>query len=123
MDKPYLDLIEKAMKISQDIRFATVCDMKGEIICSEHRSDTKSLLSFGESLRSLESAARSWKVRNEFSSKIGKGEYAFAEYGKIKRIAIPLDDKNLLYLTTTKKADHTEIINQATKLQLNKTEI
>ena len=47
----------------------------------------------------------------------------FAEYGKIKRIAIPLDGKNLLYLTTTKKADHTEIINQATKLQLNETEI
>ena len=123
MDEPYLDLIEKAMNISQDIRFATICDMEGEIICSKHRPGTKNLLSFKESLRSLESAARAWKVRNEFSSKIGKGEYVFAEYGKIKRIAIPLDGKNLLYLTTTKKADHTEIINQATKLQLNETEI
>ncbi len=118
---PYLDLIEKAMNLSKDIRYATVCDMEGDVIYSEHRSGTKSLLSARESLKSLESAARAWKLRNEFSSKIGKGEYVLAEYGKIKRIAIPLDDKHLLYLTTNKKADHTKIINKATKLKLKKT--
>ena len=119
MAYPYLDLVEKAMKISDDIRFATVCDMNGEVKYSEHKQGTKNLLTSRESLKSLESAARAWKLRNEFSSKIGKGEYVLAEYGKLKRIAIPLDEKHLLYLTTNKKADHTKIINKATKLKLN----
>jgi len=117
---PYLDLVEKALKISPEIRFATVCNMLGEVKYSEHRSGAKNLLSQRESLKSLESAARAWALRNEFASKIGKGEFVLAQYGKIKRIVIPLDSEHLLYLTTTKKADHNKIINKATKLKLGK---
>ncbi len=120
MGFPYLDLIEKAMKLSPEIRFATVCNMLGEVKYSEHRKGAKNLLSQRESVKSLEAAARAWSLRNEFSSKIGKGEFVLAQYGKIKRIVIPLDSNHLLYLSTTKKADHNKIINKATKLKLGK---
>ena len=120
MGYPYLDLVEKCLKISPDIRYATICDMNGEVKYSQHRSGAKNLLTARESLKSLESAARAWRLRNEFSSKIGKGEFVLAQYGKIKRIAIPLGKDHLLYLTTTKKADHTKILNKATKLKLGK---
>ncbi len=120
MSYPYLDVIEKCLKISPDVRYATVCDMEGQVMYSEHRAGAKNLLTSRESLKSLESAARAWRLRNEFSSKIGKGEYVLAQYGKIKRIAIPVDENHLLYLTTTKKANHTKIINKATKLKLKK---
>ena len=123
MGFPYLDLIEEAMKISKDIRFATVCDMNGDVKYSEHRAGAKNLLTSRESLKSLESAARSWKMRNESSSKIGKGQYVLAEYGKIKRITLPLDSQHLLYLTVNKKSDHNKIITKATKLKLKKTTI
>jgi len=123
MGFPYLDLIEEAMKISKDIRFATVCDMNGDVKYSEHRAGAKNLLTNRESLKSLESAARSWKMRNESSSKIGKGQYVLAEYGKIKRITLPLDNQHLLYLTVNKKSDHNKIITKATKLKLKKTTI
>ena len=120
MGFPYLDLVEKALKISPNIRFATVCNMLGEIKYSEHRSDAKNLLSQRESLKSIESASRAWSVRNEFASKIGKGEFVIAQYGKIARIVIPLDKDHLLYMTTTKNADHTKIAKKATKLKLGK---
>ncbi len=120
MGFPYLDLIEKVLKISPDIRFATVCNMLGEVKYSEHRSNAKNLLTQRESLKSLESAARAWSLRNEFASKIGKGEFVIAQYGKIKRIVIPLDKDHLLYMTTTKNADHTKIVKKATKLKLGK---
>lgn len=54
-----------------------------------------------------------WKARNKISSKIGKGKYALAEYEKIKRIGIPLDNSHLLYLTTSARADHAKIISKA----------
>ncbi len=120
MGFPYLDLVEKALKISPDIRFATVCNMLGEVKYSEHRSNAKNLLTQRESLKSIESATRSWSVRNEFASKIGKGEYVIAQYGKIARIVIPLDKDHLLYMTTTKNADHSKIAKKATKLKLGK---
>ena len=120
MGFPYLDLIEKVLKISPDIRFATVCNMFGEVKYSEHRKNAKNLLTQRESLKSLESAARAWSIRNEFSSKIGKGEFVIAQYGKIARIVIPLDKDHLLYMTTTKSADHSKIAKKATKLKLGK---
>ncbi len=120
MGFPYLDLVEKALKLSPDIRFATVCNMLGEIKYSDHRPNAKNLLTQRESLKSIESATRSWSVRNEFASKIGKGEFVIAQYGKIARIVIPLDKDHLLYMTTTKNADHTKIAKKATKLKLGK---
>jgi len=120
MGFPYLDLVEKALKLSPDIRFATVCNMLGEVKYSDHRPNAKNLLTQRESLKSIESASRAWLVRNEFASKIGKGEYVIAQYSKIARIVIPLDKDHLLYMTTTKNADHTKIAKKATKLKLGK---
>jgi hypothetical protein len=94
--------------------------MLGEVKYSQHRKNAKNLLTQRESLKSLESAARAWSIRNEFSSKIGKGEFVIAQYGKIARIVVPLDKDHLLYMTTTKNADHTKIANKATKLKLGK---
>ncbi len=120
MGFPYLDLVEKALKLSPNIRFATVCDMLGEVKDSEHNPNAKNLLTQRESLKSIESATRSWSVRNEFASKIGKGEFVIAQYGKIARIVLPLDKDHLLYITTTKNADHIKIAKKATKLKLGK---
>jgi len=120
MGFPYLDLVEKALKLSPNIRFATVCNMLGEVKYSEHKPNAKNLLTQRESLKSIESATRAWSVRNEFALKIGKGEYVIAQYGKIARIVIPLDKDHLLYMTTTKNADHSKIAKKATKLKLGK---
>ncbi len=120
MGFPYLDLVEKALKISPNIRFATVSNMLGEVKYSQHRKNANNLLTQRESLKSLESAARAWSIRNEFSSKIGKGEFVIAQYGKIARIVVPLDKDHLLYMTATKNADHIKIAKKATKLKLGK---
>jgi len=120
MGFPYIDLVENALKISPDIRFATICNMLGEVKYSQHRKNAKNLLTHRESIKSIESATRAWSLRNEFASKIGKGEFVIAQYGKIKRIVIPLDKNHLLYMTTTRKADHNKITTRATKLKLGK---
>jgi len=117
---PFIELVEKALKISPEIQFATVCNMLGEVKHSEHRPDAKNLLSKIERLKSIESATRAWSLRNEFASKIGKGEFVIVQYGKIKRIVIPLGNNHLLYMTTTKNADHNKITTKATKLKLGK---
>jgi len=70
MGDPYIDLVEKALKISPEIKFATVCNMLGEVKHSEHRTDAKNFLSKTERRKSIESATRAWSLRNEFASKM-----------------------------------------------------
>ena len=120
MGFPYLDLVEKALKISPNIRFATVCNMLGEVKYSEHNPNAKNLLTQRESLKSIESATRAWSVRNEFAAKIGKGEFVIAQYGKIARITVPIGKDHLLYMTTSKNADHSKIAKKASKLKLGR---
>lgn len=114
----YQTLQEKALNISPSIRYATITDLNGKIKASGHRKGVKNLLTAQESLKSLKTSANTWKARNQLSRKIGKGKYALAEYGKIKRIVIPIGRSNLLYLTTSARADHSTIIRKATRLKL-----
>lgn len=114
----YQSLQERAMKISPSIRYATITDMNGRIKSSGHKKGVKNLLTAKESLQSLKTSANIWKARNKLSRKIGKGKYALAEYGKIKRIVIPIDSRHLLYLTTSARADHSKILRRATRLKL-----
>ena len=114
----YQTLQEKALKISPAIRYATITDLNGRIKSSSHKKGVKNLLTAKESLQSLKTSANIWKARKQLSRKIGKGKYALAEYEKIKRIVIPLDDAHLLYLTTSARADHSKIIKKATKFKL-----
>lgn len=109
---------EKAMKISPSIRYATITDLNGKIKVSGHRKGVKNLLNAKESIQSLKSSANIWKARNKLSRKIGRGKYALAEYDKIKRIVIPLGKAHLLYLTTSTRADHSNIIRRAARLKL-----
>ncbi len=120
MKSPYLELVEKVLKISPKIQFATVCNMLGVVKYTHHKTGAKNLLLHSEGVKSLKIATRTWKLRNKYASKIGKAEFILVQYGKIKHIAILLDKGHLLYMTTTKNADHNKIITKATKLKVGK---
>ncbi|MFI5425093.1 MAG: hypothetical protein ACHQXG_09930 [Nitrososphaerales archaeon] len=92
-----------------------MCDSDGKILFSQHREGVTNLLTPEESKRSLEMAVNAWKTRSQLANKIGKGKYVLAEYEKIKRITMPLDDNHILYITTEVNADHDKIIKSVTK--------
>ncbi len=105
------------MNMDSKIRLVTICDKDGKIMYSDHREGVKNLLSPEESKESLEMALNSWKIRTKLGPKIGKGKYVLAEYEKIKRITIPLDDRHLLYITTETECDHSRLIDRIQTLE------
>jgi hypothetical protein len=113
----YKRIYNDVMNIDPRIRLVTICDNDGIIMCSVHRESVKNLLTPEESKKSLELAVNSWKMRSELEPKIGKGKYVLAEYEKIKRITMPLDDKHLLYVTTDVKCDHSALIDRIQRLE------
>ncbi|MGA9845046.1 MAG: hypothetical protein WBQ25_22300 [Nitrososphaeraceae archaeon] len=99
------------------VRLVTICDLNGEIMYSGHRQGTKNMLTPEESRNSLELAVKSWKIRSELASKIGKGKYVLAEYEKVKRITMPLGDNQLLYITTEVECSHNTLIDMIRNLE------
>jgi hypothetical protein len=80
------------------------------------REGIKNLLSPEETKRSNLQALARCGLHNVLASKSGKGKYAMAEYEKVKRITVPLENDHLLLVTTEVEADHINIINNVLKL-------
>ncbi|MGI0023143.1 MAG: DUF6659 family protein [Nitrososphaeraceae archaeon] len=106
----YNDIYSKVLNVEPKTRMVTVCDNDGKMVFSKHREGVKNLLTPEESKQSLEMAVSAWKKRTQLESKIGKGKYVLAEYERIKRITMPLDNDHLLYITTETDADHNKIL-------------
>jgi hypothetical protein len=113
----YGKLCKEILDLDPKIRFAGVCDDTGETKFGGQREGIKNLLSPEETKRSNLQALARWALRNSLSPKVGKGKYAMAEYEKVKRITIPLEDNSHLLLVTTEvNADHSGVIDQVLKL-------
>ncbi|HEY9386836.1 MAG TPA: hypothetical protein VIP70_07335 [Nitrososphaeraceae archaeon] len=107
----YGKLCKDILDLNPKIRFAGVCDDTGEIKYGGQRQGVNNLLSAEETKRSNLQALARWSLRNSLAPKIGKGKYAMAEYQKIKRITVPLENYHLLLITTEIEADHGKIID------------
>ena len=113
----YGKLCREILDLDPKIRFAGICDNTGETKFGGQREAVENLLSSEETKKSNLQALARWALRNTLSSKVGKGRYAMAEYEKVKRITIPLEDNShLLLITTEVNADHSRIIQQVLKL-------
>jgi hypothetical protein len=112
----YDDICKHILKM-EHVRFAGICDESGEIRYGGQRKDVERILSPEETKRSLLQALARWKLRYDLGRKSGRGKYAMAEYEKMKRITIPMDETHLLLVTTDVQADHGKIIEDVLRLK------
>jgi hypothetical protein len=107
----YGKLSKDILNLDPKVRFAGICDDTGEIKYGGQREGIKNLLSPDETKKSNLQALARWGLRNSLAPKTGKGRYAMAEYEKMKRITIPLENDHLLLITTEVEADHGKVID------------
>lgn len=112
----YERLSKDILNLDPKIRFAGICDETGEIRFGGQREGVNNLLSPEETKKSNLQALARWGLRNALAPKTGKGRYAMAEYEKIKRITVPLENYHLLLVTTEVEADHGRIIDNILQL-------
>ena len=112
----YAKICKDILDLDPKIRFAGICDETGETKYGGQRQGIQNLLSPEETKRSNLQALARWALRNSLAPKIGKGKYAIAEYEKLKRITVPLENYHLLLITTEVEANHQKIIDNVLQL-------
>lgn len=95
----YEKLLNMLMDFNSSIRFAAVCNSQGEILWHSQRSGIKNIIPLADTKKTLERAINAWQERSKITDKVGRGLYVIAAYEKIKRITIPLDRGNLLFIS------------------------
>jgi len=106
-DKLYTDV----MKIDPTIRYAAVQNDSGEKICGGFRENITPILSSDELKMMHYYASQRWETRKNIEHKLGSTKYAMAEYDKLKRISIPINDEYMIMLATELNTDHTRVID------------
>ena len=110
-------LIDSIMDNDSNIRFATVCNMVGDLQISRQKSGIERFLSDEDTQKSLNYATKAWiHARRPYFEKIGKGLYTLTAYEKLKRVTIPLPDGFLLLATMDKTSEQTQIIDGILKI-------
>lgn len=101
----YDRLCRDILDLDPKIRFAAVCDRTGEIKFGGLRKGITSLLSSDQTKKSVLQAWDRWKLRDATEDMIGKGKFAMAEYEKVIRFTIPVDNEHLLLVSTEVDTD------------------
>ena len=110
-------LIDTIMDRDNNIRFASICNMVGDLQVSRQKNGIEKFLSNEDTQRSLEYASKAWiHSRRPYFKKIGKGLYALTAYEKLKRVTIPLEDGFLLLATMDITSEQNQIIDGILKI-------
>jgi len=105
-------LIDTIMDHDKNIRFATICNMVGDIEVTGQSEGIEKFLTAEETKENLESAAKAWiHARKTIAKKIGKGLYTLTAYEKLKRVTVPLEDGFLLLATMDNTGEENQIID------------
>lgn len=105
------------MNLDDGVRFVTILDKSGEVLFGGQREGIQNYLSEDDQKKSIKHVTDAWFSRNQFSSGIGEGKYAMAEYGKVKRFTFPLNTDHIIYITTEPNLDQTLFIENVLKIR------
>jgi hypothetical protein len=112
----YNKICKDIINLDSSIRYAGICDDTGDIKFGGIKDGINSIFTPEETRKSNQQAIGRWGLRNAFTPKTGKGKYAMAEYERIKRVTMPINENYLLLVTMEVESDHNIIINQILKM-------
>ncbi len=105
-------LIDTIMDNDKNIRFATICNMVGDVEVTSNTDGVERYLTTEETKESLETAAKAWiHARKTISKKVGNGLYTLTAYEKLKRVTVSLDDGFLLLATMKNTGEENQTID------------
>ncbi len=113
----FYSLYNSIMNLDAKVRFVTILDKSGEVLFGGQREGIENYLSEEDQKKSIKHVTDAWFSRNQFSSGIGEGKYAMAEYGKVKRFTFPLNAGHIIYITTEPSLDQSSFIQSVLKIK------
>jgi len=113
----FYNLYNSIMNLDDKVRFVTILDNQGDVLFGGQREGIQNYLSEEDQKKSVTHVTDAWFSRNQFSSGIGGGKYAMAEYGKVKRFTFPLNDSHIIYITTEPEVESSSFIENVLKIR------
>ena len=105
------NIVDRILALDENIRFAAIADLDGNLILSKSQEGTNLYLSPESTKDTLRHAATAWKSRMKHVDEIGKGLYTIAVYEKLRRVTMPLSDDRILLVTIDNAGGQKQILD------------
>ena len=106
----YEKFCDEVLKLDKKIRFVGIFNSHFKLI--KMREGLQSLLSPEETQFSIIDTFSKWRTRQGLAKKLGEPLYAMAEYEKVKRITIPINDDGLILVSAEPSVNHETITKE-----------
>jgi len=114
------NLVDKILALDENIRFAAIADLDGNMILSKSQEGTNLYLSPESTKDTLRHAATAWKSRMKHVDEIGRGLYTIAVYEKLRRVTMPLSGDRILLVTIDNAGGQKQILDALLNLVVYK---
>jgi len=111
----YTKFFDQVMKLDPNIRLVAIYDGQFK---AKFRDGIQRNFKDEEIKSSLSEAQNRWASRKKMNFKIDEPKFAMAQYGKINRIIIPLDDDEVILLTTELDVDINELTDKVIETRI-----
>jgi len=108
------------LALDENIRFAAIADLDGNMILSKSQEGTNLYLSPESTKDTLHHAATAWRSRMKHVDEIGRGLYTIAVYEKLRRVTMPLADDRILLVTIDNAGGQKQILDELLNLVVYK---
>ena len=99
---------DEALALDDHVRFVAIFDSKFH---AKFRNGIEGYFKEKEIKSSLSEAQNRWTFRKKMSFKIGEPKFAMAQYGKVNRITIPLDNDGVILVTSELDVDINKLVD------------
>ena len=103
----YGKFFEEIMDLDPNVRFAASYDGQFN---AKYRDGIQGYFNDEEVRSFLSKAQKRWDSRKQMSLKIGDPKFAMAQYGKVNRITIPLENDGVILVTTEIGVDINKVV-------------
>ena len=104
----YGEFFDQVLAIDEHIRFVAIYDSKFH---AKFRNGIEGYFKENEIKSSLSEAQNRWSFRKKMSFKIGEPKFAMAQYGKVNRITVPLDNEGVILVTSELDVDINKLVD------------
>lgn len=106
----------RIFEIAPKIRFAAIFHKSGELMAGGMRDGLDSYLNEEDTERTMRQAVLRWQTRDKVAQKIGAAEWAMAKYGNVFRFTIPLNNQELILVSSELDVNPGEIVQKIVEL-------
>ncbi len=104
----YGKFFDQVIKLDKNVRFVAIYDGQFH---AKFRNGIHGYFQEVEIKESLSKAQKRWDSRKKMSLKIGEPKFAMAQYDKVSRITISLDNYGIILVTTEIDVDVNKLVD------------